>query len=95
MDVAIAALGNSGYNTSLSVIDCRNFGMTQMRKCAILIAWNTGKDLHFSLPSESPKTIRQAIDDISDSAHNHDHLACQATGIQGLIATHISPGQTN
>jgi DNA (cytosine-5)-methyltransferase 1 len=93
MDTAINRMESSGYKTHLSVIDCRSLGMAQMRKRAILIAWNTGKTMHFPEPAKSPKTIREVIADIPNDVSNHDPSSCQAFGIQKAIARHIMPGQ--
>lgn len=93
MDAAIAQLEKKGYKTSLSIIDCRNLGMAQMRKRAILIAWNTCKELPFTYPAEIAKTIKDVIGNIEATALNHDPKSCKAVGQQGLIARHIHPGQ--
>jgi len=93
MDVAISLLESSGYKTSLSVVDCRNLGMAQMRKRAILIAWNTGKKFNLPDPVGRPMTIREAIGDISGGIDNHEPSTCRAIGVQSVIAKRIRPGQ--
>ncbi len=93
MDYAIQRLSTSGYKTHLFTIDCRELGMAQRRKRAILIAWNTDRDLVFSRNSYAAQNIRNVISNIPGRIANNDTTACAAVGKHLLIATHIKPGQ--
>lgn len=93
MDTAILRLERAGYATALKVIDCRNLGMAQMRKRALLFAWNTQRSISFPDTQVEPKTIQDIIRNIPDNVPNHETTYCSAQGTQLSIARHIKPGQ--
>lgn len=93
MDKAINTLCNSGYKTHLFKIDCRNLGMGQMRKRAILIAWKTDRELSFYEPCTPSASLKDVIGDIATDLSNHDTNSCAAKGRHKLIASAIHAGQ--
>jgi len=93
MDIAINRLQHAGYKTHLSVVDCRSLGMAQMRKRALLFAWNTQNDLVLSDLELKYVSLEEAIANIPPNTYNHNISTCQATGICKIIAKNIQPGQ--
>jgi len=93
MDAARAKLIEGGYKTLLEVIDCRNLGMAQMRKRALLIAWNTQKDLILNKKNIKPKKLQDVIKNIPENTQNHDVSGCMTIGTNKIIAEYIKQGQ--
>lgn len=93
MDEAVNLFEQNGYQTHIHVINCTDLGMAQMRKRAILIAWNTGTDLNIPGYTVKKKTLQDAIGNIPSEAANHEIEYCMATDQHALVAACIKPGQ--
>jgi DNA (cytosine-5)-methyltransferase 1 len=93
MEEAIKRLHDMKYETKTIIIDCRDIGLAQMRKRAILIAWNTKNELSLPELTRKKKTIKDCLKNISNTSSNHDINYCLAKGIHKTIAKKIRPGQ--
>lgn len=93
MDAAISRLQQVGYKTHLLVVDCRSLGMAQMRKRALLFAWNTKNDIVVPDLALKKNSLGDVIANIPPDVHNHEITRCQATGLSKTIAEYIRPGQ--
>lgn len=87
-----AALKAAGYNVSTQQCAASDFGLAQLRKRLVLIAWNTGRLATFSLPGHRPTTIREALSDM-DSVENNEKEFLKPGSAASLIAQKIRAGQ--
>lgn len=91
-DMLREILRTEGYRTVSLVCNGTAMGVPQQRRRVILIAWNTGRDIDFSLPIVDGGTLRTAIGNIDGIADHKVKLLDKSSKFL-RIAKRIKPGQ--
>ncbi len=85
-------LRHGGYRTTSIFCRATQFGMAQVRKRILLVAWNGGQETRFPLPNLRPKRLSEVLRDVENLPnHAPKRLAVRSKLFQ--IAQHIRPGQ--
>ena len=74
-------------------VKTEEFGLAQVRKRRLLIAWQTNKNFNVSFPKEKPLTLKKVISRIGKNISNHAPKYFSEKSDLGLIAKRIKPGQ--
>ncbi len=85
-------LHSAGYQTIDIICSGMEIGLAQKRERIILIAWNTGKNVNFTLPKLPSKTLKDVLNNIEGN-NNHDISYLDKNSAHYKIANKIKPGQ--
>jgi len=84
-------LNANGYATSELLCDATQFGLAQIRRRIVVIAWNTGRHTDFLPPLQPPKVLSDVIRGV-ERLPNHDPRLLDASSPLYQIALRIAPG---
>lgn len=87
-----AMMRHGGYRTNTLLCECASLGMAQLRKRALLFAWNTQREIDFAFPTRSPSTLSDVLARV-EGCRNHDAMPLTKGSKDWHIATQIHPGQ--
>jgi len=86
-------LRKSGYAVATSILKADNFGVPQMRRRVILLAWNNGKKVEFSLPKIKDKVVLgDVLEGVEETKNHNPKYIAEGTELS-KIASRINVGQ--
>ena len=85
-------LRDAGYRTHSLNCQAADFGMAQLRRRILLMAWRTGKEIHFPLPQRPAGRLDEALRGVA-GLPNHEPRQLKRASQEHRIATRIRPGQ--
>jgi len=91
-DSLILMLREAGYRTASLICRATQMGVPQIRKRALIIAWNTGAETEISLPYVCGGTLRSALSNVVGTL-NHQPKPLPSDGDLYKVATRIKQGQ--
>ena len=81
------------YQVEEFLFNTKDFGLAQIRKRRLLIAWKINKRPEFLFPNKAPLTLKHALSKMDDSLPNHKPEFLAIDSSLYLIAKKIEPGQ--
>jgi DNA (cytosine-5)-methyltransferase 1 len=91
-DKVLAIMRQAGYATREFTCIGTDYGVPQLRKRCLVIAWNTGKNLPELNGSVKGGVLRDVLQDL-DGVANHDPIKLEPGSRLALIAKRLKPGQ--
>jgi DNA (cytosine-5)-methyltransferase 1 len=91
-DSVNAVFRGSGYKTTQVIVDASQHGVAQIRRRALLLAWNTPREVDFMLGHTPALTLRQALSSV-DEVPDHQPVNLALDSEMARIAKRIGPGQ--
>ena len=88
----VEMLRERGYRTVSLRCQASDFGMAQLRRRIVLVAWLGGREVHFDLPKSDPGRLSDALSGVH-SAPNHHPKPLNPDSRPSRIAARIRPGQ--
>ena len=82
----------AGYYTNTIKVQALDLGMAQQRRRILFFAWRTRREIHFSMKKISPKTLEDALRNVSNES-NHNPQSILQGSRDWLIASRIKSGQ--